>query len=111
MSTYDQCLIIINDKKKLSYLELNDKWAKFKEKYPQLYNMLTITEIIDFKMLEFMCNMSEKQTELSKEDQLESDFVVGDMLAKKYIYNDIQEPTNEQKEFIKESLRKKLNNN
>ena len=51
-----------------------------------------------------------KQKNLSKEAQLENDFEVGEKLAQKYIYDKFPEPSNEQKEFIKESLRKKINN-
>ena len=41
-STYDNCISIIEDKKKLNYGELESKWNVFKEKYPKLYDMLTM---------------------------------------------------------------------
>jgi hypothetical protein len=72
--------------------------------------MLTISDIIDLTLLKFLCDAAEKQKNLSKENQLENDFEVGDKLAQKYIYDKFPEPTNEQKEFIKESLRKKISN-
>jgi len=110
MNVYDKCLNIIKDKDKLTYLELNEKWDSFKTQYPQLYNMLTIDSNIDLNMLKFMCEMSEKQTN-NKEENLNIEIEIGDRLANKYLYNDkFKEPTNEQKEFIKNSLKRKLNN-
>ena len=81
-----------------------------KKKFPQLYEMLTISDTIDLTLLKFLCDAAEKQKNLSKENQLENDFEVGEKLAQKYIYDKFPEPTNEQKEFIKESLRKKISN-
>jgi hypothetical protein len=109
-NTYNECINIIEDKKKLNHSELLSKWESFKKKFPQLYEMLTISEIVDLKLLKFLCNAAEKQKMLSKEEQLENDFEVGDKLAQKYIYDKFPEPSTEQKEFIKESLRKKINN-
>ena len=109
MDIYNQCLEIINDKTKLNYQELNIKWVNFKENYSQLYNMLTIENNIDLNMLKFMCEMCEKNLNSSKEEQLENEFIVGDTLAKKYLYNKFNEPTAEHKAKIKESLREKLN--
>lgn len=109
MDIYNQCLDIINDKNQLNYQDLNTKWKTFKEKYPQLYNMLTIESTIDLNMLKFMCEMCEKNMKSTKEEQLENEFMVGDVLAKKYLYNKFNEPTSEHKELIKKSLREKLN--
>ena len=67
-------------------------------------------DTVDLKLLKFLCDAAEKQKNLSKEEQLENDFEVGEKLAKKFIYDKFPEPSNEQKEFIKESLRKKINN-
>lgn len=109
-NTYNECINIIEDKKKLNHAELLSKWENFKKKFPQLYQMLTISDIVDLKLLKFLCDSAEKQRLLSKEDQLENDFEVGEKLAQKYIYDKFPEPTNQQKEFIKESLRKKISN-
>lgn len=109
-NTYDECINIIEDKKKLNHTELLTKWDIFKKKFPQLYQMLTITETVDLKLLKYLCDIAEKQKELSKNQQLENDFEVGEKLAEKYIYDKFPEPTNEQKEFIKQSLRKKIIN-
>ena len=109
-NTYIECINIIEDKKKLNHSELLSKWESFKKKFPQLYEMLTISETVDLKLLKFLCDSAEKQKNLSKEDQLENDFEVGEKLAQKYIYDKFPEPTNQQKEFIKESLRKKIKN-
>jgi len=109
-NTYNECINIIEDKKKLNHAELLSKWESFKNRFPQLYQMLTISDTVDLKLLKFLCDAAEKQKNLSKKDQLENDFEVGEKLAQKYIYDKFPEPTNEQKEFIKESLRKKINN-
>ena len=70
--------------------------------------MLTIESNIDLNMLKFMCEMSEKNKNSSKDEQLNNEFVVGDKLANKYIYTKFNEPTLEKKEKIKQSLREKL---
>lgn len=110
INTYNECINIIEDKKKLNHTELLSKWENFKIRFPQLYEMLTISETIDLQLLKFLCDAAEKQKNLSKKEQLENDFDVGDKLAQKYIYDKFPEPANEQKEFIKESLRRKINN-
>lgn len=109
-NTYDECINIIEDKKKLNHNELLNKWESFKKKFPQLYQMLTITDTVDLTLLKYLCDSAEKQKELSKQEQIENEFEVGEKLAQKYIYDKFPEPTNQQKEFIKESLRKKINN-
>ena len=110
INTYNECINIIEDKKILNHSQLLSKWESFKKKFPQLYELLTISDTVDLKLLKFLCDASERQKNLSKEEQLENDFEVGEKLAKKYIYDKFPEPTDEQKEFIKESLRKKMNN-
>lgn len=110
INTYNESINIIEDKKKLNHTDLLEKWKNFEKRFPQLYKMLTITDTVDLKLLKFLCDTAEKQKNLSKEEQLENDFSVGEKLAQKYIYDKFPEPTNEQKEFIKESLRKKINN-
>ena len=110
MTTYNNCINIIEDKKTLTHGELMTKWETFKNKYPKLYEMLTLTDTIDLEMLKFLCNSSENFTDLSKEELLDKEFKIGDELAKKYIYNQFPEPNSQQKEFIKNNLRKKLNN-
>jgi hypothetical protein len=110
-NTYNECINIIEDKKKLNHNELTEKWDNFKKKFPQLYQMLTITDPVDLNMLKFFCDTAEKQKNLSKEEQLENEFEIGDTLAKKYIYDKFPEPSEQQKEYIKETLRKKMNNN
>ena len=110
-NTYNDCINIIEDKNKLNHTELLNKWETFRTKYPKLYEMLTITETIDLNLLKFLCDSAEKQKLLNKEEQLENEFKVGETLAKKYIYDKFQEPTVQQTEFIKNSLRKKLLSN
>lgn len=109
-STYDNCISIIEDKKKLNYAELESKWNVFKEKYPKLYDMLTMNENIDLKMLKFLCDNAQKQKQLSEDEQFETEVKIGDVLAKKYIYNKFPEPSNEQKEIIKQKIRDKFKN-
>jgi hypothetical protein len=109
-NTYKNCIDIIEDKKLLNHENLNTKWEDFKNTYPQLFNMLTLNENIDMNILKFLCESAEKQKEQSTHEQLETDFKIGDKLAEKYIYNKFPEPSQEHKEFIKESIRKKINN-
>lgn len=109
-NTYDECINIIEDKKKLNHNQLLNKWESFKKKFPQLYQMLTISDTVDLTLLKYLCDSAEKQKQLSKQEQIENEFEVGEKLAQKYIYDKFPEPTDQQKEFIKESLRKKINN-
>lgn len=104
---YNTCLEIIDDKKKLNHSQLDSKWTIFQKKYPQLYLILTMTEHVDIKMLKFLCDKADEQTK-SKVDNLEIDFEVGDKLAEKFIYDKFNEPSTQQKEFIKETLRNKI---
>jgi len=111
MNTYNECIDLIEDKKSLNYSELESKWEIFKKKYPKLYEMLTLTDQVDLKMLKFLCEKAYEQNLLtSTEEKLETDFEVGDRLAKTYIYDKFPEPSPQQTEFIKETLRKKINN-
>jgi hypothetical protein len=73
--------------------------------------MLVTNEKVDLNMLKYLCDMAQKQNVLPKDKQLETDFKIGDKLAQEYLYNQFPEPTKKQKEFIKESIRKKMNNN
>ena len=109
-TTYNKCIDTIEDKKKLNHIELSSKWENFKNQFPQLYNMLIITETVDLELLKYLCDSANNHKNLSKESQLNTEFEIGEKLAKKYIYDKFPEPTTEQKEFIKESLRKKINN-
>lgn len=108
-NTYNECLKIIQDKKILTHKELEEKWETFKTKFPTFYKMITITDNIDINMVKYMCNMALKHQNLSKEEKIENEFVIGDKLAKEYIYDKFPEPNQKQKEFIKETLRKKIN--
>ena len=107
-STYDECLSILEDKKKLNHLDLITKWDLFKNKYPILYNMLTINNDIDLNMLKYLCDAADKQNQLDENEKTDHEFQVGDSLAKKFIYNKFPEPSQKQKQIIKETLRKKL---
>jgi hypothetical protein len=109
-NTYNDCIKIIEDKKMLTHKELEYKWATFKTKFPTFYKMLTTTNNIDLNLIEYMCQSALQQNDLSKNEQIEKEFDVGDRLAKKYIYDKFPEPNNQQKTFIKETLRKKINN-
>lgn len=110
-NTYNECLTIINDKKTLSHKDLAKKWETFKNKFPQLYEMLTISDNIDLRLLEFLCQTAEKQNKLTnREQRLENDFQVGEQLAKNFVYDKFPEPSNNQKEYIKETIRTKIKN-
>ena len=116
-NTYDNCLLIIKDKAKLSLIEMNTKYKTFKDKYPRLFGMLTMNDDIDTQMLKFLCDKADEQMKLnsdksveSKDKQLENEFEVSDTLAKKYLYNKVApEPSDFQKEQIKEQIKRKLN--
>ena len=110
-NTYNECLTIINDRKTLSHNDLSKKWETFKNKFPQLYEMLTINDNIDLRLLEFLCQTAEKQNKLTnREQRLENDFQVGEQLAKNFVYDKFPEPSNNQKEYIKETIRTKIKN-
>lgn len=110
-NTYNECLTIINDKKTLSHKDLEKKWVTFKNKFPQLYEMLTISDNVDLRLLEFLCQTAEKQNKLTnREQRLENDFQVGEQLAKNFVYDKFPEPSNNQKEYIKETIRTKIKN-
>lgn len=118
-NTFDNCLLIINDKSKLSFIDINTKYKAFKDKYPKLFGMLTMNDDIDTDMLKFLCDKADEQMKLnldksesSKDKQLNNEFEVSDVLAKKYLYNKVApEPSEFQKEQIKEQIKKKLNLN
>jgi hypothetical protein len=110
-NVYDECLEIIKDKNTFNHNDLNDKWEKFKQLYPQLYSMIIMSDNIDVKLLKFLCDTAKKQNNLSnKDEKLENEFKVGDMLANKYIYanNKFPKPSPQQKELIKETIKKKI---
>lgn len=109
-NTYSECLQIIQDKKIYTHSELETKWETFKTKFPTFYKIIITSDNIDLNMVKYMCNTALKQHNLSKEEQIEKEFDVGDKLAKKYIYDKFPEPNQKQKDFIKETLRKKINN-
>ena len=106
--TYNDCLSILEDKKKLNHSALQNKWDIFKQRYPKLYDMLTISNNIDLNMLKYLCDAADKQNKLNESEKIENEFEVGDNLAKKFIYDKFYEPSKKQKEIIKETLRKKL---
>lgn len=112
METYNQCLTIIQDKKTLNNLELKKKWINFKNRYPKLYEMLTINDTLDLKMLKFLCENADKHKNMTQDQQLDLEVDIGKKLADKYIYSstNINRPTQQQENFIKETLRNKLNN-
>ena len=110
-NTYNECLTIINDKKTLNHSDLASKWEEFKNKFPQLYEMLTINDNMDLRLLKFLCESAEKQNKLTNhEERLENDFEIGDQLGKTFVYDKFPEPSNNQKEYIKETLRTKIKN-
>lgn len=108
-AVYADCLTILKDKKDLSTIHLDIKWIQFKKQYPKLYDYLIKFDSVDLQILKFMCELAENHNELSKEEQLENEFKVGDTVAKKYLYNDkYKEPSNVEKELIKENIREKM---
>lgn len=110
-NTYNECINIINDKKTLNHSDLLKKWESFKNKFPQLYQMLTINDNVDLRLLEFLCQTADKQNKLiNREQRLENDFQIGEKLAENFIYDKFSEPSINQKQFIKESIRNKIKN-
>lgn len=118
-STYNNCIEIINNKNTYTASEMNSKYSVFRQKYPRLFQMLTESNQIDYNILKFLCDKADEQnalnlvkTEENKDKQLTNDLEVGDYLAKKYIYNKVApEPSEEEKQKIKEQIKEKLNNN
>ena len=73
--------------------------------------MLMISDNVDLNLLKFLCDSAEKQNKLtSKEEKLDTDFEVGEQLAKSFVYDKFPEPSEEQKDYIKNSLRNKIKN-
>ena len=105
MDVYNNSLQILEDKNKLTKNDLDDKYKDFKINYSRLYEQLLTTEEFDTNMLKYLCKMLEKKVESNND--LDCDIEVGEKLAKKYIYPQFPEPSLEQKEFIRESLKKK----
>lgn len=117
-NTFNNCLEILNDKKKLTKLDIDNKYIEFKKKYPRLFDMLTLNDDIDRNMLKFLCDKADEQnnlnkinTEESKDKQIENDLEVGDFLAQKYIYDKFNiNQSDEEKDKIKKQIKDKLKN-
>tara|TARA_B110000858_G_C17701537_1_gene426185 strand:- start:289 stop:618 length:330 start_codon:yes stop_codon:yes gene_type:complete len=109
MDIYNDALQIIEDKNNNTLNDIKSKWNTFNVKYPVLFNMLLSEKNIDLSILNFMCQKINNLSNLSKEEKLEEDIGVGEELAKKFIYTSFPEPSEQQREFIKETLKKKLN--
>ena len=107
--TYNECIQILNDKKNLNHAMLQEKWKDFINKFPKLYEMLTQSDP-DVNLLKFLCDSALKQQNMTKEEALNNEFIVGDKLADKYLYDKFEQPSEQQKQFIKETLRKKIQN-
>ena len=87
METYNQCLTIIQDKKTLNIFELKEKWINFKNRFPKLYEMLTINDTLDLNMLKFLCENADKHKNMTQDQQLDLEVDIGKKLADKYIYS------------------------
>ena len=109
-NTYNECIEIIEDKKTLKHKDLEVKWQKFITAFPTLYKILITTDDIDLNLINYMCTSALKKNLLPEKEKIETDFDVGDKLAHKYIYDKFPEPNDQQKTFIKDVLRKKINN-
>ncbi len=108
---YDECLIIIEDKKTLNHENLSNKWNNFKTKFPQLYEMLIQNENIDLNLLKLLCDTANKQNKLTlKEKRLENDFEIGNQLANTFIYDKFNKPTESQEQYIRDTIRTKILN-
>lgn len=117
-STFNNCLEILNDKKNLTKIDIDNKYIEFKKKYPRLFDMLTLNDDVDRNMLKFLCDKADEQNSLnkidtveSKDKQIENDLEVGDFLAQKYIYDKFNiNQSEEEKDKIKKQIKDKLKN-
>ena len=107
--TYNNCLEILEDKKKMNLIMLTEKWESFKNKFPTLFEMLSMNSNIDTKMLKYICNKAIEHLNFNNDDsKFKINSEVGEKFAQKYLYNKFQEPTQEQKEMIKNDVKEKL---
>ena len=110
MDQYKDSEEILNDKKKLTKNEMDEKWDQFKKKYPKLYSLLLSNNNFDMKMLKYICENVDKHKTLSDDEKLNLEVDVGKNLANKYIYSQTSfpKPTQQQEDFIKEKLKEKI---
>lgn len=111
MEQYNDSLLILEDKKKMTHDELKTKWSNFHETYPKLYMLLTTSPDFDLNMLKYICENVEKHKTLSDDEKLNLEVSVGKKLADKFIYKqtNLPKPTPQQEQFIKERIKEKLN--
>lgn len=81
--------------------QIETDYADFKERFPKLYDSCMLS---DFSMddLEKILNIREGYRDGEK-TKLETEITVGEYMGKRFVYNNVEEPTMEQK---KEAIRK-----
>lgn len=98
------------DMENMTGRELSDKYNEFKEKYPKLYEYVTtsINDEYDEGLLEKML-VVKTNIDNGTMNKLSGEVVFGEILAKKYIYTHIDEPSLEEKKIALEKIIKRNN--
>ena len=93
----------------MNLIVISEKLQSFKNKIPVLFEMLSMNSNIDTNMLKYICDKAIEHLNLNDDDsKFKINSEVGENFAHKYLYNKFQEPTQEQKEIIKNDLKDKL---
>lgn len=93
-TNYDHLLAIVEViqqskvKNKVEYFSV--QYAKFKEKYPHLYQMACAPDKIDMNNLKYMISMMKRMEETNL-SQFDASARVGKMLYDKYIHDQIKD--------------------
>jgi len=87
-------LQILEDKKSLTGMHLEKKWASFMNEYPLIFIALE-KEDVDLNMLKTMISKLKKVKSGEKtHEKAEKEF--GNVMAEKYIYTKFEKPTQEE---------------
>ena len=93
-NVHKQMLQILEDKKSLSNIQLERKWASFIKEYPLIFITLQ-KEDPDLNMLAMMINKL-KQVQCGKKEHDTAEKEFGDIMANKYIYTKFEKPSQEE---------------
>ena len=90
-NVHKNMLQILEDKKSLTNMQLELKWASFMKEYPLIFITLQ-KEDPDLNMLSTMIKKL-KQVESGKKDHDKAEKEFGDIMADKYIYTKFEKPS------------------
>lgn len=103
-NVHKQMLEILEDKKSLSNMQLEHKWASFMKEYPLIFITLQ-KEDPDLNMLSMMISKL-KQVRAGKKEHDIAEKEFGDIMANKYIYTKFEKPSQEELDVAyKQALR------